>query len=105
MPPAAFLRAISVFFVGHKKLEGSQQKGPEPALFRVSAIEVSPLQHPDEEVLREILGLIRGITAPAQIGVQRTPVVFTHRAARADRASFRRGSPVATTMVHRVVGN
>ena len=52
-------------------------KGPEPALFRVSAIEISPFQQAHEELLREILRLIRRITAPAQIGIQGIPVVLT----------------------------
>src|SRR5262245_51712693 len=68
-PAATFLRAISVFFVGHKELQGSQQKGPEPAVFRGSAIEIAPLEHADEELLREILRLIGWMTTPAQIGV------------------------------------
>ena len=72
--PAAFLRAISVFFVGHKEFERSEQKGPEPALFRVSAIEIAAFQHPDEELLRKILRLIGRIPAPAQVSVQRIPV-------------------------------
>ena len=54
-------------------------KGPEPALFRIGAIEISPFQHADEELLREILRLIGRITAPAQIGIQGIPVVLTQR--------------------------
>ena len=52
------MRALAILFVSDKELQGGQQKRPEPALFRVSAIEISPFQHPDEEVLREILRLI-----------------------------------------------
>ena len=76
---ATFKRAMAVCFVGHKELQGSQQKGPEPALFRVSAIEISPFQHAHEEILREVLRLIGRITTPAQIGVQRIPVAFALR--------------------------
>src|SRR5215470_18401215 len=76
---AAFLRAISILFVTHKELQGSQQKGPEPSLFRVSAIEIAAFQHPDEELLRKILRLIGRIPAPAQEGVQRIPAVLTQR--------------------------
>jgi hypothetical protein len=45
----------AVFFVGHKEFQGGQQKGPEPAFFRVSTIEISPFQQAHEEVLGEIL--------------------------------------------------
>src|SRR5215471_12960666 len=76
-PATTFVRALAILFVGDKELQRSQQKRPEPALFRVSAIEISPFQHPDEEVLREILRLIRRVTAPAQIGIQGIPVVLT----------------------------
>jgi hypothetical protein len=79
VPPATFLRAISVFFVGHKELQGSQQKGAEPAFFRVSAIETSSFQHAHEEFLREILRLVGRISATAQIGIQGIPVVFAQR--------------------------
>src|SRR5260370_10725261 len=70
---------MAVFFVGHKEFQGSQKKGPEPAFFLVSAIEISRCEHADEEILREILRLIGRITAPAQIGIQRIPVVFAER--------------------------
>src|SRR5258708_4139931 len=70
---------MAVFFVGHKEFQRSQNKRPEPALFRVSAIEISPFQHAHEELLREILRLIGRITAPAQIGIQRILVVFAER--------------------------
>ena len=83
---AAFVRALAILFVGDKEFQGSQQKRPEPALFRVSAIEISPFQHP-EEVLREILRLIGWITAPAQIRVQRIPVVLTAREERTELPS------------------
>src|SRR5215218_4250659 len=76
-PAAAFLRALAIFFVSDKELQRGQQKRPEPALLRVSAIEISPFQHPDEEVLREVLRLIGSIAPAAQIGVQRIPVVLT----------------------------
>jgi hypothetical protein len=46
---------------------------PDPA----PGFEISPFQHPDKEVLREVLCLIGWITAAAQIGVQRIPVVLT----------------------------
>src|ERR1035438_10004008 len=74
---AAFARALAVLFVGHKEFQGSQNKRSKTALFRVSAIEISPFQHAQEELLREILRLIGRITAPAQIGIQRIPVVLT----------------------------
>jgi hypothetical protein len=64
-----FMRALTIFFVSDKELQGSQQKRPEPALFRVDAIEISSFQQPDNEVLREVLCLIRRIAAAAQIGV------------------------------------
>jgi hypothetical protein len=73
---AAFVCSLAVSLVGHKEFQGSQTKGPEPALSRVSAIEISPFQHADEELLREILRLIGRITAPAQIGISGIPVVF-----------------------------
>src|SRR5262245_5703053 len=65
---ASFVRALPVFFVGYKEFQGSQNKGPESALFRVSAIEVSAFQNPDEELLREILRLIGWITPAPEIG-------------------------------------
>src|ERR1035438_7036429 len=68
---------MPVFFVGYKEFQRSQNKGPEPALFRISAIEISPFQHAHEELLREILRLICRIAAPPQIGIQRIPVVLT----------------------------
>jgi hypothetical protein len=76
---AAFARALAVFFVGYKKFQGSQNTRPEPALSRVSTIEISAFQNPDEELLREILRLVGPITAPAQIGIQGVPVVLTQR--------------------------
>src|SRR6516162_6800768 len=57
----AFLRALAVFFVGHKEFQGSQKKRPKPALCPVSAIEIPPFQHPNEELLGEVLRLIRCI--------------------------------------------
>ena len=68
-PPAAFLRTAAIGFVGQKELQGGQNKSPEPPLFRVGAIEIPPFEHADEKLLREILRLIRGITAAANIGV------------------------------------
>src|SRR5215475_14752768 len=35
---AAFARALAVFLICHKEFQGSQNKGPEPSLLRVSAI-------------------------------------------------------------------
>src|SRR3954468_21908715 len=52
---APFMRALAILFVSDKELQRAQQKRTEPALFRVNAIEISPFQHPDEEVLREVL--------------------------------------------------
>ncbi len=78
-PAAPFLRALAIFFVSDKELQRGQKKRSEPALFRVSTIEIPPFEHADEEVLREILRLIGWIAAPAQIGVQRIPVVLTQR--------------------------
>src|SRR3954468_14522979 len=52
---APFMRALAIFFVTDKELQGCQQKRSEPALFRVSAIKISTFQHPYEEVLREVL--------------------------------------------------
>jgi hypothetical protein len=72
----AFARELAVLFVGHKEFQGSQNKGAKPALFRVSAIEISAFQHVHEELLREILRLFSRITTPAEIGVQRVPVAF-----------------------------
>src|SRR5262249_7842782 len=74
---AAFARALAVFLICHKEFQGSQNKGPEPSLLRVSAIEIAAFQHPDEELLCKILRLIGRITAPAQIGIQGIPVVLT----------------------------
>ena len=103
-PAAAFLRAIAVLFVSHKEFQGSQNKRPKLALFRVGTIEIPPFEHADEKLLREVLRLIGWITAPAQIGIQRIPVVLTQRN-QSDRASCCSGLPAATTRVHRVVGN
>jgi hypothetical protein len=75
--PAAFERAMPVFFVGHEEFQGSQEKRSEPALFRVGAIEISHFQNAREELLREILRRIGLITPPAQIGIQRVPLVLT----------------------------
>ena len=69
VPAAAFLCAMAVGLVGQKELQGSQNKGPEPPLFRVCAIEISAFQHADEKLLREILRLVSRITAAANIGV------------------------------------
>jgi len=44
----ALVRAIAVFYVGHKEFQGTQKKRPEPALFRVGAIEISPFEHADK---------------------------------------------------------
>jgi hypothetical protein len=75
----AFVRALAVFFVGHKVFQACQKEAPEPALSRVSAIEISPFEHAEEEFLREILRLIGRIAAPAQIGIQGVPVALTQR--------------------------
>src|SRR5579859_964086 len=72
----AFERATAVFFVGYKEFQRGQKKRPEAALFRVGAIEIPPFQHADEEFLREILSLVGGISAPAQVGIERIPVVL-----------------------------
>ena len=66
---AAFLRAMAIAFVGQEKPKGGQDKGPEPPLVGVGTIEVSAFQHADEKILREILGLVRRITAAADIGI------------------------------------
>src|SRR5579863_7595919 len=43
------MRAVAVFFVGHEEFQCAQKKGSEPALFGISAIEISAFQHADEE--------------------------------------------------------
>ncbi len=85
---AAFLRAQAILFVGDKELQGSQQKGPEPPLLRVGAIEISPFEHAQEEVLREILRPIGRIPTPG--ADRRTTDTSSLRTgkARADRASL-----------------
>jgi hypothetical protein len=76
-PAAAFARAVTIFFIGHKEFQGSQKKGPKPPLLRVGAIEIPAFQHTDKEILREILRLAGRIPAPAQVGIQRIPVALT----------------------------
>ena len=66
---AAFLRATAIGFVGEEEFQGGQDERPEPPLFRVGAIEISAFHHADEELLREILRLVRRIPAAANIGV------------------------------------
>src|SRR6478672_10393366 len=46
---------------------------------RVSAIQISAFQEPNEEFLGEILRLLGWVTAPAKIGVQRIPVALTQK--------------------------
>ena len=60
---------MAVGLVGQKEFQRGQNKGPEPSLFRVGAIEISAFQHADEKLLREILRLVSRITAAANIGV------------------------------------
>ena len=50
--------ALAVFFVCNKEFQGSQKKGPEPTLLRISTIEIAALQHPYKELLGKILRLI-----------------------------------------------
>src|SRR6516164_3228200 len=78
-PAAAFTSALAVSFVSHKEFQGSQKKGSESALFWVGAIKISPFEHADEEILRQILGLIGRATASAEIRIQRIPIVLTKR--------------------------
>src|SRR5436309_7049461 len=52
---------MAVDLVGQKELQRRQKKGPEPPFFLLGTIEISPFQHADEELLREILGLVRRI--------------------------------------------
>jgi hypothetical protein len=61
--PPAFLRAMPVGLVSQKELQGGQNKGPEPSLFRVCTIEISTVQHAEEKLLREILRLVSWIIA------------------------------------------
>jgi hypothetical protein len=52
------LCALAVLFVSLKEFQRGQNKGSEPALFRVGPIEIPPFEHADEKLLREILRLI-----------------------------------------------
>src|SRR6185369_4933815 len=76
---AALVCALSVFLVGHKEFQRGQKKRPKSTLLWFRAIEISPFEHANEELLGEILRQIGRITAPAQIGIQRVPVVLTQR--------------------------
>src|SRR6478672_10953027 len=55
---AALLCAMAVALVSQKELQRSQNKRPEPSLFRVCSIEISAVEHVDEKLLRQILRLV-----------------------------------------------
>src|SRR5439155_3271082 len=40
-PAAALVRAMTILFVGHKEFQRGQNKGSEPTLFRVGAMEIA----------------------------------------------------------------
>jgi hypothetical protein len=75
----AFLRPVAVGLVGQEELQRGQHESSEPTFVPVGAIEVSTLDHAYEELLREILRLIRRIATAAHVGIQRIPVAFTER--------------------------
>src|SRR6266566_4816591 len=61
---------MAVGLVGQNEIQRRQKKGPEPPFFLLGTIEISPFQHADEELLREILGLVRRISD--EFGVHRS---------------------------------
>src|SRR5581483_5755789 len=48
---AALACALAIFLVSHEEFQGSQKKRPEPALLWFRAIEISPFEHADKELL------------------------------------------------------
>ena len=50
------------------------QKRPEPALALLDGVEKVPPQQPREELLRQVLRVVRAIAFAANVGVERIPI-------------------------------
>ena len=62
-------------FVGEKIFEGGKEKSAEAASFGVEAAQVIALEEAGEETLGEVFGILAGITAAANISIERIPIV------------------------------
>ena len=72
--PAAFLRVLTVPFVGQEMFECDQQESAKPALRRARRFE-SPAGHNEmEEALSQIFGVMKSVTFLANKSVHRIPV-------------------------------
>ncbi len=71
---AAFLAAGFVPFIGEKVLERGEEEGAETAFFGAEAVEVITFEETGEETLSEILGILAGVAAAADVGVERIPI-------------------------------
>ncbi len=60
--------------VGEEVVHGREQERAELALFRPDGIKKSALEQLGEELLREVLGFVRIISASPQIAVEGIPV-------------------------------
>lgn len=72
---AAFLAAGLMPFVGQKVFEGSEQESTKPPFPGAKAIEIIAPKETGKETLRQVLGVLAGIAAAADVGVKRIPVV------------------------------
>src|SRR5262249_11274953 len=74
-PTAAALAGVGpVALVGQAVLAGRQQERPEFALLAVYYLQVVLFQQPGEELLGQVLGLVRPVPLPADEGVEGIPV-------------------------------
>jgi hypothetical protein len=64
-------------FVRQKILHGREQKTAKAAAIRIRLGENLFFEQPGEKLLRQILSLVRVMHTPANIGIQREPILLT----------------------------
>ena len=73
---AALLRPLTPALVGQKVLHRPQQKRAEAAALPIGDRQVILGQEADEELLRQVLGVLGRVARPANEGIEREPVAL-----------------------------
>ena len=72
--PAALGRFGPVPFVGQEMVDGDHEERTELAFAPVHLRQVVLVQQPEEELLREVLRVVRLVTPLPHVGIERVPV-------------------------------
>ncbi len=73
-PAAALQRLCAGPLLGQEMLQSRQEKRAKLAFRAVNVAQIILLQEPHEELLRQILGIVRAVALPADEGVKRIPI-------------------------------